>query len=108
LANFVLDAGELDYAESLSDEALTASREIEYKRIIAHALGTRGIISLLRDDIQSAGAQLQEAVATAREAHDVETAALLLSVAGSPRRRRRPCHAFVTHDKASRSQGHQR
>jgi tetratricopeptide (TPR) repeat protein len=83
LADLVLDNGELDYADTLSDEALRASREIEYKGIIAYALGTRAIVSLLRDDIPSAGAQLREAVATAREAHDLETAALLLSVAGT-------------------------
>ncbi len=82
LADLVLDAGELDYADTLTDESLRASQEIEYKVMIASALATRAIISLLRDDIQSAGAQLREAVETAREAHDVETAPTLLTVAG--------------------------
>jgi predicted ATPase/class 3 adenylate cyclase len=83
LAELALDTGEIDYANTLSDEALRAAREIDYKVMIAAALGTHAIISLLRDDIHRAGAQLQEAVETAREAHDVEAAALLLSVAGT-------------------------
>ncbi len=83
LAELVLNAGELDYADTINEAALQAAREIHYKAIIAYALGTRAVISLVRDDIQSAGAQLQEAIATARDAHEVETAALLLSVAGT-------------------------
>ena len=82
LAELALNAGEIDYAGTLNEEALAASREIDYKGMIASALGTRAIISLLRDDIQSARAQLREAVETAREAHDVVIAALLVSVAG--------------------------
>jgi tetratricopeptide (TPR) repeat protein len=82
LADLALDAGELERADALNEEALRASQEIDYKTMIANALATRAVISLLRDDVQSAGAQLQEALARAREAHDVETAALLLSAAG--------------------------
>lgn len=83
LADLVLDAGELDYADTLSDEALRASQEIDYKVMITSALATRAVISLLRDDLQSASSQLQEALDTAREAYDVESAPTLLDVAGT-------------------------
>jgi tetratricopeptide (TPR) repeat protein len=83
LADLVLDAGELDDADTLSDEALTAAREIDYKAMISVALCTRAVISLLRDHVQSAGAQLREAVETATETHEAEGAARLLSVAGT-------------------------
>jgi tetratricopeptide (TPR) repeat protein len=83
LADYVLGAGELEYADALSGEALRASHQINYKVIIAGALATRTIISLLRDDLQSAGSQLREALETAREANDMEDFPTLLSVAGT-------------------------
>jgi predicted ATPase/class 3 adenylate cyclase len=82
LAEYALDAGELDYADTLSEESLRASHEIEYKVMITSALATRAIISLLRDDIESARSRLRQALEMAREAHDIETAPTLLSVAG--------------------------
>jgi hypothetical protein len=83
LADLVLRAGELEYADTLSDEALRASHEIEYKVMIAGALATQAIISLLRDDVEGAGSRLREALEPAREAHDMESAPTLLSVAGT-------------------------
>jgi predicted ATPase/class 3 adenylate cyclase len=83
LADYVLDAGELEYADTLSEEAVKASHEIEYKVMIASVLATRAIISLLRDDMESAGSQLREGLYVAREAHDLESAPTLLSVAGA-------------------------
>jgi predicted ATPase/class 3 adenylate cyclase len=83
LAAAALEDGELDYADTLTNEALIASRKIDYKAMISKALVTRAVISLLRDDIQSAGSHLREAVEMAHDAHDVVTAAVLLSVAGT-------------------------
>jgi predicted ATPase/class 3 adenylate cyclase len=83
LAGLVLDAGEIDYADTLSDEALTAARNLDYKGMIAAVLSTRAIISLIRNDIQSAGAQIREGIEMARDAHTLDEAATLLSAAGT-------------------------
>ena len=82
LAELALDAGDLDYAETLIDEAITRAREIDFWTLISRTEGSWAVLSLAQGDLDSARAHLHEAILVGPR-HDVENAAALLSVAGS-------------------------
>ncbi len=81
LALAVLATGQIEYAETLNNEALARAREIDFRPIIGAALGTRVDIALMRGELDDALAHLRESLMTGGHTH--LHAGGLLSVAGT-------------------------
>jgi predicted ATPase/DNA-binding SARP family transcriptional activator len=83
LAEMAVHLGDLDQADILSDEALARARELGFRSNIAGTLHTRMEILLQRGDLENAAAHLQEAIDMTLVSDYLETAASLLSMAGT-------------------------
>ena len=75
-----MDAGDLERAQALNDESLARAREIEFRPVIASGLIERAVISLLRDDVDGAGANLRAAIQTSLP-YDTDLAADAMTAA---------------------------
>lgn len=62
LATFVIDTGDLDYAQQLIEEALALSRELRFPMNVVASLINRAVISLARGEQRSASRDLGEAI----------------------------------------------
>ena len=62
LATFLIDAGDLTYAERLIEDALVLSRELRFPMNIVASLINRAVISLKRGEQRSASRDLEEAL----------------------------------------------
>jgi len=83
VAEIALDAGDLNIADEVINEALEQAHEIGFRPVIAYALLDRAIVSLLRDHVEDADADLRDSIQTSVPYDDAEMAADALSVAGT-------------------------
>ena len=83
LATLAVETGDLETADVLAAEALARAREIGSRPLIAGTLVTQAEISLGRDDVDRASAQIGAAIDAERTSYDLESAVSLLSLAGT-------------------------
>jgi predicted ATPase/DNA-binding SARP family transcriptional activator len=83
VAEIAFDAGELELAETALTEALARAREVGFRPAMGYALTDRSVISLLRDDVEAAAADLHAAIETGTPHADSDVASECLSVAAT-------------------------
>ena len=83
VAEIAIDAGDVDVADRLANEALEQARAAGVRPAIAYALLDRSIISLLRDECEGADTDLRAAVRTNAPYDDLEMAGDVLLVAAT-------------------------